>query len=228
MTGGGVAVSFYLTYVLLITTGTITFIESLRTPIAAVRHIMNLETCISVVAAFFYGRFVQTLDAAGGGAPDYAALNRMRYTDWFITTPIMLLVLALALSYNNGKTVGVRAYGVLLALNVAMLLSGYLGDPARAAGAPGAARLTRNQALALGFAAYAALFAFVWHAFVRGSRGADNYVIFALYAGLWGLYGVAYAMDEAKKNVVYNALDAAAKCFTGIFLWAYFARVLVV
>ena len=34
--------TFYLTYVLLITTGTITFIEALRTNDKVVRHIMNL------------------------------------------------------------------------------------------------------------------------------------------------------------------------------------------
>ena len=50
--------SFYLTYVFLLTTGVITFIEALRTPIPTVRHIMNVETCISVIACYFYGLFV--------------------------------------------------------------------------------------------------------------------------------------------------------------------------
>ena len=54
--------TFYITYVFLITTGTITFIESLRTKEEKVRNILNLETCISVIAAFFYGKFVQDLD----------------------------------------------------------------------------------------------------------------------------------------------------------------------
>ena len=50
--------SFYLTYVFLMTTATITFIEAMRTKIEKVRHILNLETCISVVAAFFYSEFM--------------------------------------------------------------------------------------------------------------------------------------------------------------------------
>ena len=33
--------SFYLTYILLLTTATITFIEAIRTKIPAVQHIMN-------------------------------------------------------------------------------------------------------------------------------------------------------------------------------------------
>ena len=47
--------SFYITYAFLMTTATITFIESIRTKDAKIRNILNLETCISVVAAFFYG-----------------------------------------------------------------------------------------------------------------------------------------------------------------------------
>ena len=42
--------SFTLTYILLLTTGTITLIEALRTKIPLVRHIFNLETVISVIA----------------------------------------------------------------------------------------------------------------------------------------------------------------------------------
>ena len=53
--------SFYLTYAFLLTTGTITFIESMRTSIPKVRHILNLETCISVVAAFFYSQFMERI-----------------------------------------------------------------------------------------------------------------------------------------------------------------------
>ena len=32
---------------------------------------------------------------------NYKELNVMRYTDWMITTPIMLLVLCLVFGYNN-------------------------------------------------------------------------------------------------------------------------------
>ena len=54
--------SFYFTYVFLITTGVITFVEALRNPIPQIRHIMNLETCISIVAGYFYSIFVEKID----------------------------------------------------------------------------------------------------------------------------------------------------------------------
>ena len=54
--------SFYITCSFLVTTGTITFIEALRTQITPMRHILNLETCISIIAAYFYGKFISMLE----------------------------------------------------------------------------------------------------------------------------------------------------------------------
>ena len=54
--------TFYITYAFLVTTATITFIEAMRTKNNSVRHILNLETCISVVAAFFYGLFIDKIN----------------------------------------------------------------------------------------------------------------------------------------------------------------------
>jgi bacteriorhodopsin len=81
-----VKASFYFTYVFLITTGTITFIEALRTKSPEIRHVMNLETCISIVAAVFYAMFVEKIKAfeAQGKEIPYAEINLIRYTDWFI------------------------------------------------------------------------------------------------------------------------------------------------
>ena len=45
--------TFYITYAFLMTTATVTFIEAIRTKDIKIRNILNLETCISIVAAFF-------------------------------------------------------------------------------------------------------------------------------------------------------------------------------
>ena len=92
--------SFYITYAFLMTTATITLIEALRTKNPKIRNILNLETCISVVAAFYYGKFVDDLEVD----IDYEKINVTRYVDWSITTPIMLLVLILAFNFNNKKS----------------------------------------------------------------------------------------------------------------------------
>ena len=57
--------SFIITYILLLTTATITFIEAMRTNVPTVRHVLNLETCISVVAGYFYSVFVEKIEEYG-------------------------------------------------------------------------------------------------------------------------------------------------------------------
>ena len=81
-----------MTYVLLLTTGTVCFIESVRTKDIKIRNILNLEVCISVIAAYFYSIFVEKTK---NNLVNYREINMTRYTDWSITTPIMLLVLVL-------------------------------------------------------------------------------------------------------------------------------------
>ena len=67
--------SFYITYVLLLTTATITVIEAIRTQNPSIRHVLNLETCISIVAGYFYSIFVAKLDAQN------------KQINWFISQP---------------------------------------------------------------------------------------------------------------------------------------------
>ena len=143
--------TFYITYVFLITTGTITFIESLRTKEEKVRNILNLETCISVIAAFFYGKFVKDLDKG----IDYKKINETRYVDWAITTPIMLLVLVLAFLFNNKEgAFSFSKYLVILVLNYAMLGFGYVGE---------LGLMDRTTSNGLGFVAFTGMYYYILH-----------------------------------------------------------------
>ena len=99
----------------------------MRTTIPKVRHILNLETCISVVAAFFYSQFMERIKKSGDSI-DYKKINVNRYTDWAITTPIMLLVLVLAILYNKGGSLNFFDFLLILAFNYLMLGAGYLGE----------------------------------------------------------------------------------------------------
>jgi len=210
--------TFYFTYVLLISTGTITFIEALATKDPKIRHVMNLETCISIIAGYFYSQFVNKVTTANGGVIDYKEINSMRYNDWFITTPLMILALMIALSYNNKQTIHVGIYLTAVLLNFGMLYTGYLGDRgtiSKAAGCVG------------GFAFFAALFALIYFSFVNDCSKSFNYILFGIYFVIWGLYGFVYLLDEENKNIIYNMLDVTAKCFVGLGLWAYFTKILV-
>lgn len=206
-----VKLTFYITYVFLMTTATITFIEAITTDDVRARHILNLETCISVVATFFYSKFVKQLDEG----VDYKQINIDRYTDWMITTPLMLLVLCLVFVYNTKTTLKLWTFFVVLMLNLGMILTGYLGE---------VDYMNRTYANIMGFGFFAVLFGYLYKTFLHKKYNFDNMLIFSSFFILWSLYGVFYEYDEQFKNVAFNILDLFAKCFVGIFFWAYFTK----
>ena len=212
--------SFYLTYVFLITTGTITFIEAIRTKVPEIRNILNLETCISIIAAYFYGEFVKKLNENKDKEQvDYKKINETRYLDWSITTPIMLLVLVLAFLYNSkGGRLNFFTFLLILFLNYGMLYFGYLGEQNV---------MERNKANIIGFIFFFALYFFIYITFLHNNYNFDNLILYLTFLILWTMYGVLYFYDEVTKNVGYNVLDLFSKCFVGIFFWAYYTKVFV-
>ena len=200
--------SFYVTYVLLITTGSICLIEALRNPNPTVRHIMNIETCISIAAAFFYAQFIKDLE---GGVVDYKKINDIRYLDWSITTPLMLLGLGLVFSANNKTSFKLQSFVLILVLNYAMLYVGYKGEMRE---------MDKKNSFVLGFVFFFALYAVIFGTFLTG-KGAvmDNYLIFGAYFVFWAMYGLVYFSNEKIKNITYNILDLFAKCIMGIFFY---------
>ena len=207
--------SFYITYAFLMTTATVTFIEAIRTKDIKIRSILNLETCISVVAAFFYGVFMKKINQE---EINYKDINVNRYVDWSITTPIMLLVLVLAFCYNNKKKVTLQSFLIILFLNYSMLLCGFVGENGIA---------DKLKSNILGFVFFCALYGYIYLTHIKGFNIFDNNILYGSFVILWALYGVAYWMEEKKKNVSYNVLDLFSKCFVGIFFWAYFTKSLV-
>lgn len=208
-----VTTTFYITYAFLMTTATITFIEAIRTKDSKIRNILNLETCISVVAAFFYSRFVQEIKEG----VDYKTINVTRYTDWAITTPIMLLVLVLAFLYNtDGGPMKFISYLIILFFNYIMLGSGYLGE---------IGFMDKNYANTIGFIGFFGLYYYIYITYISGKSNSDNKILYWTFFILWIFYGVFYFMDETTRNVGYNVLDLLSKCFVGIFFWAYYTKV---
>lgn len=223
--------SFYFTYVFLLTTGVITFIEALRTPIPVVRHIMNVETCISVIACYFYGLFIAEInkseDAQITKKPEenndnstktipIEKINTMRYSDWVITTPFMLLALSMVLGYENKIQIKVYPFLLTLAFNFAMLAFGYFGE---------VRLLTKNLASFIGFVFFFLTYGTIWKFFMTGSKVTfQSKFIFWIFLGLWSLYGVFYHTNEYTKMFGYNILDLFAKAIVGIFFWLYLTK----
>lgn len=204
--------SFMLTYVLLLTTATITFIEALRTNSPTIRHIFNLETCISIVAGYFYGLFIQQVDTS-----DWAEITKLRYIDWSITTPMMLLALCLVLSYNSKTVIHLPVMLSIIALNYVMLYTGYMGETGV---------LERWIADIVGFVPFIAMFYIIYYNFIRPRPDYSNLVMFGLYLVVWSLYGVVYMLSEEWKNIAMNILDLTAKCLIGLGLWVYYTNII--
>ena len=211
--------TFVITYILLMTTATITFIEAMRTKTAAVRHVLNLETAISVIAGYFYSVFVQQIDefSKEGKPIEWKDITKTRYIDWSITTPLMLLTLCLVLGMNTGTVVRVPIIGSVVLLNYLMLYTGYLGETGV---------LSRLNGMLIGFVAFFAMFFLIFMVFVAPKPMYANYVLYGIYLVVWTMYGFVYLLGEEYKNIAMNILDFIAKCFVGLGLWAYYTKII--
>lgn len=210
--------SFVITYILLLTTGTITFIEAMRTKNPKVRHILNLETAISVIAGYFYSVFSSQIEKFSQESKpiEWADITKTRYIDWSITTPLMLLALCFVLGSHTKVPVHLPTIGTVIILNYTMLYTGYLGEEGK---------LTRLTAMISGFVPFVLMFSIIFMIFVRPKYVFANYVLFGIYLFVWSMYGLVYMLAEEYKNIAMNILDLTAKCFVGLGLWAYFTKI---
>ena len=206
--------TFSITYTLLLTTAIITFIEALRTPNAKIRHILNLETCISFVASYFYSKFIIQMNAKN---INWYQITQTRYIDWSITTPMMLLALCLVLSMNSNTIIHLNIISSIIILNYIMLLFGYLGE---------IKKIGRILAVILGFIAFLLMYYIVFVNFVKPKYSKANYILFGIYFIVWSLYGIVYLFDEEYKNIITNILDLIAKCIVGLGLWVYYTDII--
>jgi bacteriorhodopsin len=202
--------SFYVSYLVLFGYTIITLIEAIRTPSVIVRHIMNIETAVSLVAGMVYGYLNEEVRKPGA---DLKKITQIRYVDWSVTTPLILLVILLF--YNGENTVDYKTYLGLVALNAGMLYSGYLGET------NAIHKMTGGIA---GFLFFGAMLALFYLCCVPSTKSPIVFVVFAL---IWTLYGVVYYIeDEETKNISYNILDVLAKAIFGVILWSYYGKVL--
>jgi bacteriorhodopsin len=206
--------TFSTTYTLLLTTAVITFIEAIRTPNPKIRHILNLETCISCVACYFYGVFITKTEK---NIIDWKDITETRYIDWSITTPMMLLALCLVLSMNTNTVIHFKTIFFIIILNYLMLLIGYLGE---------INKISRYNGMILGFIPFILMYYIIYVNYVKPKYVYANYIIFGIYFIVWSLYGVVYLFNEETKNMLTNILDLIAKCVVGLGLWAYYTKII--
>jgi len=202
--------TFYISYLVLFGYTIITLVEAIRTPSVLIRHIMNIETAISLVAGMVYSFLNEEVRKPGA---DLKKITQIRYVDWSITTPLILLVLLLF--YNGENSIDYKTYLGVVSLNAGMLYSGYLGE---------SGAIHKMTGGIAGFLFFGAMLALFYSCCVPGSK---NPIVFWIFALIWTLYGVVYYLeDEETKNICYNVLDVIAKALFGVVLWSYYGKVL--
>jgi len=211
-----------ITYILLVTTGVVIFIEALRHGSTGfVSHIMNLETAISVIATYFYSLFMEEFNSSekNNTPVNWDKITTYRYIDWSITTPIMLLVLCMYMANNINSVVKIGTYALIVILNYIMLFFGYLGENGE---------VSKETGMIGGFAAFIIMYGLIYKTFITPKYSFANYVLYWFYAIVWSMYGLVYYMNNGYKIAITNVLDLISKCFVGLGLWAYYTKILEV
>jgi len=207
--------SFTVCYLVMFGTAAITFIEALRTSNEHARHILNLETAVSLTAGFVYGMF---LTMAEHDDFDLKKVVFYRYIDWCITTPMLLLVLVLFFTFHSKSHIGLHWLALVVALNYAMLLFGYMGEQGT---------MEKRKSQIFGFSAFFLMLVVIYTVFIHHKTGSSfsSLILFFIFSVVWGMYGVAAEMDDRTKNLMYNGLDVIAKVLFGLGLWMYYGHV---
>jgi bacteriorhodopsin len=201
--------TFTASYLILMGYTGLTLIEALRTNDTNVRHVMNIETTVSLVAGIAYSIFNDMLKQP---TIDLREITKIRYIDWSITTPLIILVILLF--YGGSGHPLASVYGTLVLLNWGMLGSGYLGEEGT---------IDRMTGCIVGFLFFAFMLYTLYSCCIPAKA---NPTVFFIFAIIWSFYGIAYLLDEETKNIMYNALDVISKALFGVVLYFYYGKVL--
>lgn len=169
------------------------------------RRILYLECIVTLVSCLIYSYFAWqfthdhfTLDQ----------INLLRYIGWFITTPIMLVVLCFVLASNlswHRQLDTILLYQVV-GLDYVMLGCGILGE---------LGIIPAIHAMILGFVPFLILFGLIYKAFIHQQKQVwMNQFVFLVYFILWTGYGLVYLLDPTTKSIITTLLDMTAK---GVF-----------
>ena len=181
-------------------------------------HILIIETIVQVIEFIFYLWLVFSIYARSMN------VTSIRYLDWFLTTPMMLISTILYMAYQSQdenfknkegnitlQSVLEKDYKIILTFcvsNFFMLLFGVLGE---------LGFMNRNISLTLGTIFFLFSFKIIYDYYV--SIDEKNKPLFYFIFIVWALYGVAYLFNYKYRNVSYNILDIFSKNFYGLYIF---------
>ena len=177
------------------------------------RDLLVMEFIVQIIEFSFYIWMVSKFTAIKNITP-------VRYYDWMITTPTMLITFMFYLKFLKDQEQNVESASFLtelknkwkvvlnvLLLNWAMLFAGYLGEQNI---------FSYLATTFVGFVPFLLMFYIIYKNFaVHTDEGRK---IFWYFSIVWGIYGIAALLPYKIKNSMYNILDLFAKNFFGLFL----------
>jgi len=166
------------------------------------------ETAVNIVASFTYYYFIVYLYSNKLRLED---ITSIRYLDWVLTTPLLLISFVLFISYSSDPGEGMIFTPLIyiIALDLGMLFFGYLGETGK---------FNFYLSWIIGFGYYAAMMYFLWEEYVKDSDE-ESRILFYVFASIWALYGLSYLLPLRPKNISYNILDLISKGGFGVYIW---------
>ena len=177
--------------------------------------INKLENFVQLIEAIYYVYIVYTISKL-----NLDKVVRLRYLDWFFTTPCMLISTIMFMEYKRRDEIKEdqlefkeffsthkSAISKIVFFNFMMLLFGFLGETEI---------LDKYLSVSIGFIFFGLTFREV-HKFTKNID--INKKIFTIVIILWALYGVAAMLEPLEKNISYNILDMFSKNFYGLYIF---------
>ena len=209
--------SFVVSALILFGSSFITLIEALKNDSVRARHILNLETVVSIIAGYVYLKFVEMIEKKEELTKEtHKEIVQYRYIDWFITTPLLILALICFFTFYDKTPLNFKYYLLAIGFNFLMLYEGYLGETGS---------IDKMEGFYMGFIGYIGMMLTIWCYFVHKQERYHQKLIFFVFAIIWSFYGIAYLLDDRTKNLVYNILDVFSKTMFGLFMWLYYGNV---
>jgi len=173
--------------------------------------LLKVELFVQVVEFIFYVWLIYYFSRVSRN------ITPIRYLDWSITTPLMLITLSAFLNHDGSTPSRLSDFLYnhagsvvkIVLLNAAMLLCGLIGE---------LGYMSVYASSALGFIPFALNFKYIKDTFLPSSDDTFKNAIFYWFVFFWALYGVFAVMSYTAKNTGYNILDIFAKNFFGLFL----------
>lgn len=189
------------------------FFYKLKPEDLVLKDILIMELVVQIVEGAMYVYLIRQFTK---GNID----TSLRYYDWFISTPVMLLATLLFLKYLYVKPVNTietfrednLKVSWIVVLNFLMLLVGFMGEKGK---------LNRWVAFIMGSGFLVGSFGILSEYARKTTYGK---IFLSIMFGIWGLYGLAFLLPINARNISYNFLDLFAKNFYGIFLYVIILR----